>query len=72
MYSVLGNHRVLCDPRVLLSILQVTFASSPIVFDNIEVDLYGYFGFTILVTLLWALVVEHLAIESHCTLVTLH
>ncbi len=29
------------------------------VFDNIEVDDYAYFGFTILVTILWALVVEH-------------
>jgi Undecaprenyl-phosphate glucose phosphotransferase len=42
------------------------------VFDNIEVDLYGYFGFTILVTLLWALVVEHLRLNHIVTLVTLH
>src|SRR5260370_34588464 len=41
------------------------------VFDNIEVDEYAYFGFTILVTLLWALVVEHLRLNRIVTLVTL-
>lgn len=41
------------------------------VFDKIEVDYYAYFGFTILVTLLWALVVEHLRVNRIVTLVTL-
>src|SRR5260370_39472271 len=41
------------------------------VFDNIiEVDDYAYFGFTILVTLLWALVVEHLRLNRIVFLVT--
>src|SRR5437773_487454 len=40
------------------------------VFDNIEVDDYAYFGFTILVTLLWALVVEHLRLNRIVYLVT--
>jgi Undecaprenyl-phosphate glucose phosphotransferase len=47
----------------------VRFASG--VFENIEVDGYAYFGFTILVTLLWALVVEHLRLNRIVTLVTL-
>src|SRR5207249_11656226 len=33
------------------------------VFDKVEVDDYAYVGFTILVTLLWALVVEHLRLN---------
>jgi Undecaprenyl-phosphate glucose phosphotransferase len=41
------------------------------VFDNIEVDDFAYFGFTIFVTLLWALVVEHLRLNRIVTLVTL-
>ena len=41
------------------------------VFENVEVDEYAYFGFTILVTLLWALVVEHLRLNRIVTLVTL-
>jgi Undecaprenyl-phosphate glucose phosphotransferase len=41
------------------------------VFDKVEVDDYAYFGFTILVTLLWALVVEHLRLNRIVTLVTL-
>jgi Undecaprenyl-phosphate glucose phosphotransferase len=41
------------------------------VFGNTEVDDYAYFGFTILVTLLWALVVEHLRLNRIVTLVTL-
>jgi Undecaprenyl-phosphate glucose phosphotransferase len=41
------------------------------VFERVEVDDYAYFGFTILVTLLWALVVEHLRLNRIVTLVTL-
>ncbi len=40
------------------------------VFENVEVDDYAYFGFTILVTLLWALVVEHLRLNRIVYLVT--
>jgi Undecaprenyl-phosphate glucose phosphotransferase len=39
-------------------------------FDHVEVDEYAYFGFTILVTLLWALVVEHLRLNRIVYLVT--
>ena len=41
------------------------------VFDKVEVDDFAYFGFTIGVTLLWALVVEHLRLNRIVTLVTL-
>ena len=40
------------------------------VFDKVEVDDYAYVGFTILVTLLWALVVEHLRLNRIVYLVT--
>src|SRR5882672_8622021 len=40
------------------------------IFDHVEVDEYAYFGFTILVTLLWALVVEHLRLNRIVYLVT--
>jgi Undecaprenyl-phosphate glucose phosphotransferase len=40
------------------------------VFDKIEVDDYAYVGFTILVTLLWALVVEHLRLNRIVYLAT--
>lgn len=39
-------------------------------FDKIEVDDYAYVGFTILVTLLWALVVEHLRLNRIAYLAT--
>src|SRR5690349_16225410 len=41
------------------------------VFHKVEVDDYAYFGFVILETLLWALVVEHLRLNRIVTLVTL-
>ena len=40
------------------------------VFDKVNVDDYAYVGFTILVTLLWALVVEHLRLNRIVYLVT--
>jgi Undecaprenyl-phosphate glucose phosphotransferase len=61
----------------LFSVPSIAFAVSGYIrfrseyFDHAEVDVYSYFVFTVLVTLLWAFIVEHLGLNKFTTLLTL-
>src|SRR5215470_9926890 len=61
----------------LFSIPAIAFAAAGYIrfksgyFSYAEVDIYPYFIFTVLVTLLWAFVVDHLKLNKLTTLLTL-